>query len=476
MSNSNTEVKEVKGEITVDGKTYPLTSVKYLIQVNAWPTIHVETLVKPVEDSKDTSVVDINGSLFQELKSIKDTKNNVTLTYGVDNQMTSISCIVKSVAMNIGVDSVAITITLSPNYVKLDKLNLSLYKYINKILDIDAGKDNLSINKEKGQEDQLMTYFKRVVETLHDAWDKKREDILKGRPQVMKDSINSIHNNNEEVFDKFLKLLENSQATVGNLYDLSNNYDRNDFNVAQQLKNIIQAEKGSFLSIITDIGSALGLIYVPGIDSEDVGKFIPMHNLLEGEISQADLKIVNATANIGSLGIPQLGCVFAQGKAQEDLDAAELVKFVIEGCANWPPGTRPQDNKDTCIQASRFIIQPSYIKVQPSDISTGDTTTSDGKQRTGGIKANEWMSNVTSVLQTWCKQKYSFQKASTSIANVDSFYQAGPELFGKIVQFKDNNNVPMFTGFVSSYEQFIRKDTGSNGVAVTKFQLVGVQL
>lgn len=475
MSNSNTEVKEVKGEITVAGKKYPLTSVKYLIQVNSWPTIHAETLVKPVEGGKDTSVVDINGSLFQELKSIKDTKDNVTLTYGVDDQTTSISCIVKSVAMNIGVDSVAITITLSPNYVKLDKLNLSLYKYINKILDIDAGKDKLSISKEKGQEDQLMTYFKRVVETLRDAWKAKKDDVLKGRPEVMKKSIDSIHDNNEDVIKYFLELLGNSQATVGNLYDLANNYDSNDFNVAQQLKNIIQAEKGSFLSIITDIGSALGLIYVPGIDSEDVGKFIPMHNLLEGDISQADLKIVNATANIGSLGIPQLGCVFAQGKAQEDLDAAELVKFVIEGCASWPPDI-PKGSKDTCIQASRFIIQPSYIKVQPSDITTGDTTTLDGKQRTGGIDAYKWMSNVTSVLQTWCKQKYSFQKASTSIANVDSFYQAGPELFGKIVQFKDNNNVPMFTGFVSSYEQYIRKDTGSNGVAVTKFQLVGVQL
>jgi hypothetical protein len=91
---------------------------------------------------------------------------------------------------------------------------------------------------------------------------------------------------------------------VGNLYDLPNNYDPNDFNVAQQLKNIIQAEKGSFLSIITDIGSALGLVYVPGVGSEDVGKFIPMHNLLEGSPAQADLKVVSATANIGSLGIP----------------------------------------------------------------------------------------------------------------------------------------------------------------------------
>lgn len=467
---SNTEVKEVKGEITVAGKQYPLTSVKYLIQVNSWPTIHAETLVKPVDSS--TSVIDINGSLFQELKSIKDTKENVTLKYGVDDQITSISCIVKSVAMNIGIDAVGITITLSPNYVQLDKLNLSLYKYINKILDIDAGKDELSIRND----DQLMTYFKRVVEKLHDAWENKMEDALRGRPQVMKDSIKSIHNNNEDVIKYFLKLLENSQDTVGNLYDLPKNYDPNDFNVAQQLKNIIQAEKGSFLSIITDIGSALGLIYVPGVDSEDVGKFIPMHNLLEGDISQADLKVVSATANIGSLGIPQLGCVFAQGKAQEDLDAAELVKFVIEGCASWPPGIRPQDNKDTCIQASRFIIQPSYIKIQSPGIPVGDTTTPDGEQINQSPEAYDWVSNVASVLQTWCKQKYSFQKASTSIANVDSFYQAGPELFGKIVQFKDNNNVPMFTGFVSSYEQFIRKDTGSNGTAVTKFQLVGVQL
>lgn len=472
MSNSDTEVKEVKGEIKVNDRQYPLTSVKYLVQLNSWPTIHAETLVKPSSSNDDTStsVVDINGSLFQELKYIKDTKQNVTLTYGVDNDTTSIQCIIKSVSMNIGIDSVHITITLAPNYVQLDKLNLSLYKYINKIFDIDAGEDDLSIKPN----DQLMSYFKKVVEKLRAAWDKKRKDVLRGRPAVMKQAITSIHENNEEVFDLFLKLLDNSQATVGNLYDLYKNYDPNDFNVAQQLKNIIQAEKGSFLSIITDIGSALGLVYVPGVTSDDVGKFIPMHNLLEGSLSQADLKVVNATANIGSLGIPQLGCTFAQGKAEEDLDAAELVKFVIDGCASWPAVV--SNPKATCIQVSRFIIQPSYIKVQSSDKAVGDPTTSDGTQSNVGISSDQWMSNVQSVLQTWCKQKYSFQMASTSVANVDTFYQAGPELFGQIVQFKDNNNVPMFKGFVSGYEQFIRKDTGSNGTAVTKFQLVGVQL
>jgi hypothetical protein len=59
----------------------------------------------------------------------------------------------------------------------------------------------------------------------------KKDDIIKKCPEIEQTTLTNIDKNNEGLYGYFDKLLTNSIETVGNLYAISQNFDKKAYNV-----------------------------------------------------------------------------------------------------------------------------------------------------------------------------------------------------------------------------------------------------
>jgi hypothetical protein len=58
--------------------------------------------------------------------------------------------------------------------------------------------------------------------------------------------------------------------------------------------------------------------------------------------------------------------------------------------------------------------------------NVGDTTTPSGEPNIKVIDVQTWSDNTTAVLTEWCKQVFCWQKATTSTAIVNTFFDSSP--------------------------------------------------
>lgn len=474
MSKSGTtELKEVIGSLKVGGREFPLISIKYLLQINNWPTIQAELLVKGYNN--DTKAVEVDKSLLEELKTIKDNKEEIIAEFGTKDAQGSkdivqLSCIVKSVAMSFSSSDIYLAVVLAPKYVSMDSLNLSVFKRISKIIDIDAS-DAYDLTDGV----TLMEYVYKVYEEQLKSWNDKKEDIIEKCPEIEKITLSNIDKNNKNLYDYFSTLLKNSKEIVGDLYQISRNYDKKAYNVPQSIKNKLSEEKGSFLSNMMEIAALYCLIYVPNpMSGDDPGYYAPSSDIWSTEVQNTAMTVVGVSVNVGGLGLPELGFVYTKGSSSFDVDASYQFRFAIDACALFP------DNEDakgkSGLSVSPPTALPTYKRKQDGGSSTNDPTNQNGHSKLAGDTAEEIKQKTTSVLQEWCRQHYSLQKAMTHTATIETFFSANPNCFGKRVKVIDNQGNPILEGFVSGYEQYIKKDLGSNGTAITKLALTGVKL
>lgn len=480
MSKSGTtELKEVIGSLKVGEREFPLISIKYLLQINNWPTIQAELLVKGYNN--DTKAIEVDKSLLQELKTIKDNKEEITVEFGTkdvqgNKDTVQLSCIVKSVAMSFSSSDIYLAVVLAPKYVSMDSLNLSVFKRVSKVIDIDASDAyDLTDSTDNTKSITLMEYVYKVYDQQLTEWNAKKADIIEKCPKIEKITLENIDKNNKDLYEYFSTLLKNSKETVGNLYDISQNYDKKAYNVPQSIKNKLSEEKGSFLSNMMEIAALYCLIYVPNpMSGDDPGYYAPSSDIWSTEVQNTAMTVVGVSVNVGGLGLPELGFVYTKGTASFDLDASYQFRFAIDACALFPDDEDAKGKSG--LSVSPPVALPTYKRQQDGGSSTNDPTNKNGHSNLAGDTADKIKQKTTSVLQEWCRQHYSLQKAMTHTATIETFFSANPNCFGKRVKVIDNQGNPILEGFVSGYEQYIKKDLGSSGTATTKLALTGVKL
>lgn len=461
----STVEKQIIGNLQAAGD-WPVTQVNLLAELNQWPTIQADIL--PVQPSQgQTTEVEVNSSIISTIKKIKEAQS-AKISYGTEDSKTELECIVKSVSMHVGIDDVKITAVLAPKYTMLDKMSLAYCKFISCASDTDGSRTKLAMKKEKGKEN-IIAYIKFVYKYIVDEWNRQRDsikDIYKWSDEEWK-AVQSLEENTKEVCNYFDTLLSNSEKYVGNLYDIKNFAPEDGTPVSQKLISLLTQEKGSFLSVITDIAGSLGCVYVPSLSSEGVGHLLPMEKIYDNESSSVIVPITKMRVNFGGLGIPDLGMVYSEHSKQPDNDAGGVV---YQRTAHFKEGD-PKPG-DTCLLAPPFSYVPCRRHKQPNEKQVGDNATAQGTANDSTLDIKTWATNVCNVLTDWCRQRYYWQKASTNTADTQHFFHSSPDMFGTRIIVGDN----LFTGFVSGYQQTVSKGLGDSGDAETRMTLIGVKI
>lgn len=462
----STVEKQIIGNLQAAGE-WPVTQVNLLAELNQWPTIQVDIL--PVQPNiGQTTELEVNSNIISTIKKIKEAES-AKISYGTEDSKTELDCIIKSVAMHVGIDDVKITAVLAPKYTMLDKMSLAYCKFISCASDTDGSRVKLAMDGKEGKE-TIIAYIKFVYKYIVEEWENQKKsikDIQKWSDEENK-AIESLEKNTNEVCKYFDTLLSNSEQYVGNLYDIKNNFASEDGTpVSQKLISLLTQEKGSFLSVITDIAGSLGCVYVPSLSSEDVGHLLPMEKIYDDENSAIIVPITKMRVNFGGIGIPDLGMVYAEHSKQPDSEAGGLV---YQRTAHFKEG-EPKPG-DTCLIAPPFSYVPSRRHRQPRQKQVGDNATPEGTPQDSTIAMDTWTTNICEVLTDWCRQRYYWQKASTNTADTQHFFHNGPDIFGTRIIIGQS----LFTGFVSGYQQTVRKGLGDSGDAETRMTLIGVKI
>lgn len=474
---STIPVKSIIANLQTNQKSYDLTAVRYEATINAWPTIIAEVLVKPSEQNQ---VVNVDGTLVDELNTLKNAAQSVTITFGVEGEETTVKCIIRSLYLVISTSDIAIRLVLTPEYTKVDQLNLSIFKYRDGYTgDVDGiMTDYPKIEKNT----ELMPYIAKVYDKSKDQWVHSMGYITDKLNKFQKKLIPQIHARNEKVESLFTDLLSNSEDKVAKLYNIGDRFYPYDNTLAQEIYKCITQNNGTFLSTICSLGNLFKLVYVPGIQGDDIGYFIPKSFIKDEnnkpDDSTYDLKLVSAEINMGGLGLPQLGYIYSEADSIKDIDNVINVALTQDG-ASYPDLLQASDDElinKSCIRIAGPTWIPVYVQYQEAP-SSGDPA--------NGGRANYTVSpetiqkvrdNITNILIEWCKQEYIFQTSATSYADIELFYSSSPKIFGKYVTITDNtekDNV-VAKGFVSTYEQLVVKQGTNSGEVYTKIKLIGV--
>ena len=474
---STIPVKSIIAHLQTKEKLYDLTAVRYEATINAWPTIIAEVLVKP---SREKEVVNVDGTLVGELNALKDTVQPVTITFGVQGEETTISCIIRSLYFVISTNDIAIRLVLTPAYTKVDQLNLSIFKYRDGSTgDVDGIMTEYpKINKNT----ELMPYIASVYNKSKEQWGNSMNYIIPKLNKFQQKLIPQIHKRNEKVESLFTDLLTNSNTTVKDLYNIGDRFFPQDNTLAQEIYKCITQNNGTFLSTICSLGNLFKLIYVPGLDGENIGYFIPKSFIKDPsnkpDDSTSDLKLVSAEINMGGLGLPQLGYVYSEADSIKDIDNIIRVALTQDG-ASYPDLLQASDDElenKSCIRIAGPTWIPLYVQYQEAPSSGDPANGGRAEYNVSPETIQKVRDNITNILIEWCKQEYIFQTSATSYADVELFYSSSPKIFGKYVTITDNteNGNKVAEGFVSTYEQLVVKQGTSSGEVYTKIKLIGV--
>lgn len=475
----NIPVKSIIANLQAGEKLYDLTAVRYEATINAWPTIIAEVLVKP---SREKEVVNVDGTLVDELNNLKKTEQSVQITFGVQGEETTIKCIIRSLYLVISTSDIAIRLVLTPEYTKVDQLNLSIFKYRDGYTgDVDG---IMTAYPKIDEQTKLIPYITSVYEKSKKQWGDSMEYIIPKLNKFQQKLIPQIHERNGKVESLFTALLNNSKDKVDDLYNIGDRFFPQDNTLAQEIYKCITQNNGTFLSTICSLGNLFKLIYIPGLDGENIGYFIPKSfikdpsNKPDDSASTSKLKLVSAEINMGGLGLPQLGYVYSEADSIKDIDNIIRVALTQDG-ASYPDLLQANDEElvnKSCIRIAGPTWIPVYVQYQETP-SSGDPA--NGGRATYTVSQEtiqKVRNNITNILIEWCKQEYIFQTSATSYADVELFYSSSPKIFGKYVTITDNteNGNKVAEGFVSTYEQLVVKQGTSSGEVYTKIKLIGV--
>lgn len=471
---SSVEAQRVIASLKKDNKEYNPSEIDCMVATNSWPTMQVDLVVNSDQNSSDIKATRVNLKLIEQLKQFKNEKDVYTLTFGIeDDQITSVQSIIHAINMTVSVQDISLKLDLMPEYTKVDRLNLSIFKHDSQW---GTGQDIDGISKLPKTKDYpyLTDYIKATFSFIKERWDNNKDSFLKSDSiaQLTKKTVEKIDENNQELYSIFETLLDNSRESVGQLYQINKLYKDYDTTLFVSICNTLTQANNSFLSTITSLCNLFGLLYVPGL--EDIGYLTPKASIIDDPKSSAFVPIVNCFLHSGSKGIGRLGYVYTESNIVKDIDGSNRKgqqpdRNVLVSYPENPNFDKSSSNIN--ILPPPWIPQSSF-SIPAEVIKEGDPSNdSDGKKPKETSSLTQYKNNVSAALQEWCRQEYYYQKYAPSNAILHTFFHKVDQMFGNVINVADNYEV-IFRGYVHGYRQRVIKNI-SQGDISTSASLIG---
>lgn len=468
------EAQRITASLKKDNKEYNPSEIDCQVATNSWPTIYVHLVINSEQDSNDIKATRVNLKLVEELKQFKNEKDVYTITFGIEeDQVTSVQSIVSAVDMTVSIQDIDLKLDLMPEYTKVDRLNLSIFKHDSQW---GVGKDIDGVSKLPKTKDYpyLTDYIKATFNFIKERWDNNKDSFLQSESvsQLTKKTVEKIDENNQELYSIFETLLDNSKEKVGQLYQINQLYKDYDTTLFMSICNTLTQANNSFLSTITSLCNLFGLLYVPGL--EDIGYLTPKSTIIEDPQSPTLVPIVSCTLHSGSRGIGRLGYVYTESNIVRDTDAADRKEQQPDRNVLVSYPENPNFDKSS---ANLNILPPPWIPQSsfsiPADtIKEGDPSNdSDGKKPKETSSLTKYKNNVSAALQEWCRQEYYYQKYAPSNAVLNTFFYKVDQIFGTVINVSDNYE-GIFRGYVHGYRQKVIKNISSGDIS-TSVSLIG---
>jgi hypothetical protein len=217
--------------------------------------------------------------------------------------------------------STAVNITGSavPDWSLVDMLNYSIYTDLS--VDIRDGESGAS---------SLIELLKMTEKRLIDGWQKVKKKLEKNKGKDPYSPIElkareQIHERNQKVRHIFLKILDNSQETIG-WSSLDKFFKRPiqgkqvQNGIARTTMRVLVGSGGTFLNALQQLANQFQCIYVPSLEPGNPGKLVNMAYLVAAEPEELKLDTLVGTSMYAGnpAGILPVGYTFVRSDVNAD--------------------------------------------------------------------------------------------------------------------------------------------------------------
>lgn len=342
----------------------------------------------------------------------------------------------------------------APQYVEMDALNYTIYTREDKDLnDFDNPPNTIP---------EIILYVEKILRSSFKAVMEK--SIESKQDEKALETMRKIHERNEKLAHYFQQLINDSSDTIGwkKMMQGFATEDRGknlQSNIAAQVRSVLLAPAGNFLSTIATLASLFQCIYVPDYKGKAPGKLVNRAFLIAGEATELKVKPVALGAEASNTaGILPVSHVYVKAPMCSDQNA-----FQHNGGINCP--TKGPDVGGTAIQIGgpswwftdlRVGEEELYMKMAQGGTTGAIKEVKEEQKDTADQIEEDKKQNVT-VLQAWGLCHYAW--VSLSMCGADIMIPAcfGPEI-GKRYKVSTEEG-ELFTGFLRATSTTLSPDS-----------------
>ena len=342
----------------------------------------------------------------------------------------------------------------SPQFVEMDALNYTIYT--------QEVKDMAKFDKLPNTIPEIIldveAKLRASFENIKSESNKSRQD------KKALETMSKIHERNEKIVHYFQKLVTDSKETIGwkkatEWFGVSDRGVALKRRIAEQVRNVLLAPSGNFLSTLVNLATLFQCIYVPDSKAKDPGKLVNRAFLVAGEAEELKVKpvAVNVEAS-NAAGIMPVSHVYVKQPMCHDPNA-----YQHNGGVNCP--TKGPDVGGTAIQIPgppwwftdlKVGEEESYRKKEKGG-DTGEIKEVKEEQTKTAEQIKEDKKQDITVSQAWGLCHYAWSALSMCGAEVIVPACFGPTV-GKRYRVVTESG-ELFTGFLRATKTTLSPDS-----------------
>lgn len=364
-----------------------------------------------------------------------------------------------------------------PEWAMMDALNYSIYTK----LSVDTNK---KLTDAKSLLDVITITEARLIEGWSEVLLELSRDTSAGA-SAKKEQTEKIHQRNQKYRSVFLKIIKNSEKTIG--WSSLDKFFKGDSKAAEALNQgianavmrILVGGKGSFLNTLNHLASQFQCIYIPGTEPGDPGKLVNMAYLVAAEPEPLELELLaGCSMQAGNpAGLLPVGYVFVHGEKNVDLN----VKYPFLGIS-VPKEAMSLGGSVDVISAPDWLISNEVDIFKPDDIqpvienepTSASVKAAKSVEKTIKTATEDVGYCVSSVAAAWGLCHYawvSLAHCKASLTVPCTFrYEIGKRYVVKC------EGKELFTGFLSGYSSSISAGSCLTSLSFSHIMATGFSL
>lgn len=307
----NGSARFITGKCKVGGKSCGMTGLHAVLRLNSWPIYQLEVAPDATSSAGAAPIgaKEIAKRLGGWQKSLVGGKLPVEFSVDIDGKtIVDVNGYAADVGMACAVGSVRSSVTVLPDYARMDALNFAIYL---PGLAIDGDIDSIiksGIITQPGKAKTLSGYIRLIAKRMMEEKVFQRALDQANGDKASQEAIQACHNVNKKVVKYFYELIDNSKGMdVFNIASLIQGGVSYLGPLSKCIVTCLTRSNGSFLSAICSLANMFRLVYAPG--KSKVGKLIPKSDLLEMSYER-DYPVVQFNGSAANSGHFPLGCVY----------------------------------------------------------------------------------------------------------------------------------------------------------------------